>query len=411
MSKQTLIYPKKHPKILTVTRNILSFLIITVTVACSKNEVSTDYFGQPEPQSTPVIFGEGTISQKGRFEHGISFAPDNSELLLGILRADESGYILHSEKATNSWTSLQTFKPLENQTVFLPYFSPDGNSLLYAQSKDALDTNYVTDIWSLEKVNGTWSNPSKMQSPLSSDSREANASMTSDGTIYFSSNRNCEGKENCFTADLFSSKRVNHQYQTATEIAALNTASDEESVFISPEEEYLLFCRYTDNETSADLYISYRDYNNNWAAPQLLDPGINSADWDRRPFVSADNKFLFFTRLQSGEQGLIESDIYWVNTSKVFKPFVFNKPADIEAVVGEKFEVSIPEDYFKDINDAQLTVSSNAAAFDWLSFDSKTMKLSGLPTQAGEFELIFTAVDGFSNSTENILKLIVQPKK
>ncbi|MCG8697949.1 MAG: hypothetical protein MI922_07840 [Bacteroidales bacterium] len=156
-----------------------------------------------------------------------------------------------------------------------------------------------------------------------------------------------------------------------------------------------------------DLYISYRDVHNNWLKPQILDSTINSQDWDRRPFVTIDNKFLFFTRLQIGNKGLTESDIYWVNTSKVFKPFVYNRVPNIELQVGEKFELIIPTDYFKDVDDQELEVSINQNEFDWLAFDNKKMKLSGVPTKEGNFELIFTAMDRFSNKTQDKVKIKV----
>ena len=35
------------------------------------------------------------------------------------------------------------------------------------------------------------------------------------------------------------------------------------------------------------------------------------------------------------------------------------------------------------------------------------MKLSGLPTQAGDFELTFTAVDKFSNMTNDKIEITV----
>src|SRR5690606_23973237 len=176
-----------------------------------------------------------------------------------------------------------------------------------------------------------------------------------------------------------------------------------------PKEDYIVFCRYTDNETGVDLYISYRDINDNWIEPQTIDSTINSKDWDRRPFVSIDNKFLFFTRLQIGEKGLTESDIFWVNTSKLFKPFVYHSLSDTTVQVGEKFEISVPKDYFKDIDDKQLTYSVNQNQFEWLNFDREQMKLSGLPSTEGDFELTFTAIDKFSNRTDD--KIIITVEK
>lgn len=392
-----------------MTKIVLPLILVLLLISCKSSTESTDYFGQTYPDSIPVIFATNIVSMKGRLEHGISFTPDTRELVFGVLnKEDFSGEIFYSKKVNEKWTEPMVFEPLKNECVYLPYFSPNGKALLYTQSKPDRD-NVYTDIWMIEKINGDWVSPKIMQAPLSSASREANACMTYDGTIYFSSNRNCDGKENCHTTDLFYSKLMDNEYQSVDVISEFISSNDEESVFISPKEEYLIFCRHTDDETWADLYISYRDINSNWIEPQLIDSTINSKDWDRRPFVSIDNKFLFFTRLQIGEKGLTESDIFWVNTSKLFKPFVYNSLSDTTVQVGEKFEISVPKDYFKDIDDKRLTYSVNQHQFDWLDFDSKQMKLSGLPTVEGDFELTFTAIDKSSNMTDD--KIIITVKK
>lgn len=390
-----------------MAKRILLFTLVLLLIGCKPPAESIDYLGQTYPDSMPVIFAPGIVSMKGRLEHGISFTPDTRELAFGILSKDDfSGKIFYAKKINEKWTEPMVFELLENECVYLPYFSADGKSLLYTQSKPDTD-NVYTDIWMIEKINDDWVFPKLLQAPLSSLSREANACMTYDGTIYFSSNRNCYGKKDCHSADLFYSKLVDNEYQIADVIPEFSSSNDEESVFISPKEEYIIFCRYTDDETGVDLYISYRDINNNWIEPQLIDSTINSKDWDRRPFVSIDNKFLFFTRLQIGEKGLTESDILWVNTSKLFKPFVYHSLSDTTVRVGEKFEISIPKDYFKDIDGKQLTYKLNQNELDWLNFDSEQMKLSGLPPVEGGFELTFTAIDKSSNVTDDKIVITV----
>ncbi len=385
----------------------LPLIFIIGLISCKSSTESIDYLGQMQPDSIPVIFAPDLVSINGRLEHGLSFSPNMTELAFGILNKDDfSGKIYYSKKVDNNWTEPVIFEPLKKECVYLPYFSPNGKSLLYAQSKPYADNGY-TDIWMIEKTNDIWSSPKILQSPLSSTSREANASMTNDGTIYFSSNRNCEGKEDCHTADLFYSKLVDNEYQSADVISEFISPNDEESVFISPKEDYIIFCRYTDNETWMDLYISYRDINNNWIEPRIVDSTINSKDWDRRPFVSIDNKYLFFTRLQIGKNGLTESDIYWVNTSKLFKPFVYNPISDTTVNVGEDFEISIPADYYKDVDDKKSILSVNQNKIDWIEFDSENMKLSGLPAVEGDYELTISAVDKHLNKTENKIKITV----
>ncbi|WP_418360946.1 hypothetical protein [Sphingobacterium detergens] len=65
---------------------------------------SADYFGQACPDSIPVVFAPGTISVKGRLEHGISFTSDRRELAFGILKKDDfSGDIFYAKKINESY--------------------------------------------------------------------------------------------------------------------------------------------------------------------------------------------------------------------------------------------------------------------------------------------------------------------
>lgn len=382
-------------------KTFLSFIVVLVIISCKTNTVTVDYFGQIEPETNPIIFAEDIISVKGRFENGISFTPDRRELAFGILNKDDlSGDIYYSNKSDNKWNVPEFLEQLKNESVYHPYFSPDGKALLYSQSKTSTE-NWITDIWMLKKKNNLWVQQKKVHSPISTLVRESTACMTLDNKIYFSSNRNGNG-----LADLYYSSLENGEYSNAERIDSICSEKDEESVFVSANDSFLILCRYTE-ENGPDLFISYRDFKGTWMPPTLLDSKINTSDWERRPYVTIDNKFLFFTRQEFKEYNLIESDIYWVNTSKVFKPFVYNLIPVTSFQIGVKFELQIPVDYFKDIDDKQLTLSINQNEFDWLEFDSEKMILSGLPTLEGDFELIFTAIDKVANMTKDRIKITV----
>jgi len=376
-------------------------------MSCNPSTESSDYMGQAYPDTVPMVFAPDLVSVKGRFEHGISFTPDMQELAFGVLRnSDFSGLLYYSKKVDDGWTIPEIFKALKNESVYLPYFSPDGKFLLYTQSKSDTANSYK-DIWVIEKNDNRWSNPKKLKVPLNEQSSVSNACMSLDGSIYFSSNINCIGKDNCHTADLFCSKRIENQYQSVDEIHELNSPYDEESVFISPKGDFMILCRYVSDENGPDLLISYRDLNRNWTQPTILDLTINTTDWERRPFVSFDNKYLFFTKLFFDTRGLVESDIYWVNTKRVFKPFVFNPISELTITLGEKTQISIPSDYFKDIDDKKLRLSIGSKDLNWIEFNDEAMVLTMTPNQIGEFELIVTGTDNFSNMTESKVKVSV----
>lgn len=386
------------------------YLIVFVWLftSCKSGKELPLLFGQPYPGAVPTVFAPDVISVKNRLEHGLSFTADMKELAFGILDAQNyQGKIYYANKLEGKWTEPVLFKPLKGDNAFLPYFSPNGQYLLYAKGEFD-DFNFKTDIWLLEKEKGVWSNPQLLGAPINSASREANACMTYDNTIYFSSNRNGEQNEKSFGADLFFSTFEQGGYRKANKIAEISTLDDEESIFVSPDKEYMIFCRYADDVGGADLYISYPDVNNTWSKAQKVDPAINTADWERRPFVSADNQFLFFTRLQIRDEAIVESDIFWVNTSKLFKPYVYNPIADITVQSGKPFEITMVQDCFKHINDKDLTYEVQHQAGSWLHFDADKRILSADAAPLGQFEITFMAIDKHLNKSQHRFKLNVR---
>ncbi len=383
-------------------KRILPFIISIGLMSCDAKKATTDYFGQNEPETSPILFGEDIISLKGRLEHGISFSPDSKELAFGVLNKDDSGAIYYASKTYNKWSIPEVFEPLKNESVYLPYFSPNGKSLVYAQSRKGAE-HWITDIWLLKKNNNLWVQPKKVNSPISTLARESTACMTLENTLYFSSNRDGNG-----LADLYYSSPENGAYLNAERIDSICSEADEESIFIAADESFLIFSRYASEDNGPDLFISYRDSKETWTQPIPLDAIINSTNWERRPFVTLDNNFLFFTKMTFNDKGLADSDIDWVSTKKVFKPFVFNPISEVIIKVGKETKITIPHDYFKDIDDEIIALSSNQKDFNWMTFDTKTMVLTLSPNQIGGFEVIFTAMDSCSNTTENKVKIIVK---
>jgi hypothetical protein len=94
---------------------------------------------------------------------------------------------------------------------------------------------------------------------------------------------------------------------------------------VSADESFAILSNVTNNKTKSDLYISYRDTSNEWSNPTKLDSTINTNDWELRPFVSADNKYLFFTRISFEKGRFTESDIYWVSTERILRKTIFEK--------------------------------------------------------------------------------------
>lgn len=291
---------------------------MALTFGHIKGQGTVDYLGQNPPGDVPQVYAPNLVSVKNRIDYGVSFSPNGKELAFGVLDIkDESGQIYYSTWMNNKWTEPALASFLGNSSVYLPFFTPDGKSLLYTQSQQD-SANYITDIWIVNKRASTWEKPFKLPGSINSTTREGSVCITLNKTLYFSSGRDCMGKAYC-PASIYSSRLIGEKYQTAEKEAHLNINGDNESIFVSANESFAIISNVTKSSPNADLYISFRNQNNEWSSPAKLDSTINTSDWELRPFVTADNKYLFFTRMSFGKKGLNESDIYWVSIETILR--------------------------------------------------------------------------------------------
>jgi hypothetical protein len=316
---------------------------------------------------------------------------------------DTLNYILSTKKKNGKWTKPVRPDYIDNDSVFFPMYAPDGKTLTFTKRHS---TSMQTDLWYCELRDGKWSKPKRYSDCINSIYREGSSCLSIDNTLYFTTNRDtacgCCG-------DIYYSDIKDSSYTRAKIVDNVNSNFDEEGVYISPSEDYMIIQSWkTDFNTKHDLYISYRRKDGSWTKGSRLDSIINSIDLEQRPFVTYDNAYLFFNRFKLDTLFKpVESDIYWVSTQKIFKPFVYNPLYDITAKVGELIEIAIPDDYFKDIDDKQIRLSADLKGIVWLDFNKNKNVITGTPTQKGVYDIVFTAIDKYSNMTTDRIKLTV----
>lgn len=74
--------------------------------------------------------------------------------------------------------------------------------------------------------------------------------------------------------------------------------------YVSPDESYIIYAARNPAKYDFDLYISFSDQDGNWSEGISLGKEINSQYNEGNSFVTADTKYLFFSR---------KLDIYWVD--------------------------------------------------------------------------------------------------
>ncbi|MFQ5334939.1 MAG: hypothetical protein ACE5DN_02575 [Flavobacteriales bacterium] len=187
--------------------------------------------------------------------------------------------------------------------------SPDGKQIFIYKNIEGLTRS--GDIY-LSKLSssGRWSTPKPFGKTINSSYFETSASMSKDGKrLYFVSER----KGGIGQGDIYMAEKISkHEWSEAVNLGAeVNTAGDENSVFVHPDEKYLIFS--SDGRTSIggyDIYISLKK-DGKWSKPVNLGYPINTMDDNVHFTVRADGKKAYYSTYD--KDGFGNTDIFEID--------------------------------------------------------------------------------------------------
>ncbi|AZQ61862.1 hypothetical protein EI427_06300 [Flammeovirga pectinis] len=169
--------------------------------------------------------------------------------------------------------------------------SKEGSPLLYEAYLDSLDQWVSKAVTIDSSINFLH----KYITALSPDGITALSVIDESGTDFQLS-----------TLELEDSSWIEQEQIIIPNIQLLEQKSD---FFLSNSRKVMLMA-LTDNRTESvtNLYVSFKDENNRWSAPQSLGSSINTLGKETSPFLSTDEKTLYFS--STGHQGFGGSDIF-----------------------------------------------------------------------------------------------------
>jgi len=279
---------------------VLILPLITIISYSQNNQLNSAYLNQETPNDIPQIFAPDLISKKGDFEYPCSFSSDMTEMYFGVNMIHEKKqekYILQvKRKNDGTWSSPQKVS-FTGFSEMEPILSADNSKLFFSVLSDSKKYK-PHDIWYVNRENDGWGKPIKLNENINTKKYEYYASTTLNNKMYFTR----EGK-GIFSAELTDNEFTNVQL-LGPSINSLNFCTHP---FVSPDGTYLIFdSRERGGFGKADLYISFRE-NDHWGSPINLGNKINTSAIDFMPIVSPDGEYLFFCRKENNER-----DIYWV---------------------------------------------------------------------------------------------------
>jgi len=302
---------------LTLKNHIIkcSILVFVLFINACKTENSnkeensfstreSPYFGQKPPGLIPEIFAPGLVSIDGRYEFGISFAPDLNEIYFSAKEVDQTTVIYYSKVKDKKWSPIKKadFTKGEKDTEMKPFVSLIEDKI-YFTAYNAASRN--TKIWYVTRTKDSWSSAKKLESPINGD-RVFNLNQGKSGDFYYT---------NIAKRKMFYTNDVNSEF---SEVKELNIAFGIQG-FISPSQDYLVVNsknKEEDSREDSDIYVYFKEKDGTWSKPINLGKEVNSTFSETVPSITPDGKYLFFSRYNE-EGGL--SNFYWVSTENINK--------------------------------------------------------------------------------------------
>jgi hypothetical protein len=239
------------------------------------------YLGQKPPGMTPEVFAPGIVSTRAD-EYGLEVSLDGSEIVFA-----RGGAIMLAARNSDGTWELPAVAPFSGEHIDgEPCFSPDGRRIFFSSRRPRPNAKRSRNIWVSEKNDGGWGTAIPFDE-LPWDKTIHALSITASGNVY----------EDGIIRFPFLHGRYGPAEYLSPPVKGLFP-------FIAPDESFIVLSDRPPGRMDADLFISFRQRDGAWTQPVSLGEAINSRDYEGNSFVTADGRFLFFSRKQ---------EIYWMN--------------------------------------------------------------------------------------------------
>lgn len=374
---------------------LVSIFFALIINTCFSQPIPTDsmYLAQIPPTGTtpkrfflPVSAGSFTAER-------IAITNDGKEIYYSVVHSyypTAGDTIKYFRYSGNKWTGPFS---LYNSHI-APALSITGDTMYFQNNVVVYQT-----LFSVRNGTG-WSNPQRFLYSLNSAHY---FQVTNKGNYYVSSvsNPTIGGSDWC---KLF----INGADTSAVSLGLpLNSGTEDLDLFVAKDESYMIVVKYTGYATA--LYISYHKNNGGWTNPKNLGTTINFGLGSWGPYVSSDNKYLFYTA--GTNPNYSDTYIYWVRIDGLidslkhtnFIPYRKYTIPNQTDTVGKLFNFTLPDSIFVD-DDGNNTLTysatlvSGAALPSWLSFNPVTRTFSGTPASIELLSLKVIATDAANAS-------------
>ncbi|MCK9212237.1 MAG: putative Ig domain-containing protein, partial [Ignavibacteriaceae bacterium] len=373
-------------KIMRLLLVISMMVVSSISLYAQAIPPDSMYLGQTPPGDTPQIFNLPVNTGSFAAER-IAISKDNKEIYFSEVRSyypAAGDTIKYYSYSSSKWSGPFNLFP----GYLAPALSISGDTM-YFQNANILNNSAVYETFISVKNGLNWSNPQRILSNLNSAHY---LQVINNGNYYISSISAPTVGANDW-CNLF----INGTDTTAVSLGQpLNSGGDNLDFFISKDETFIILAK-------GGLHISYRKNDGSWTNPKSLGSKINFGLSMWGPYVSSDNKYLFYSTGTKADYS--DTYVHWVRIDGLidslkhtnFTPYLKNPIKNQIDTVGHSFNFAFPDSTFFD-DDANSTLTFTAKLSNggpwpsWLNFNSGTGTFSGIPTQAKVFPMMVTVI-------------------
>ncbi len=271
----------------------------------------------PEEEYFPAITADGAtflFTRRSRFRDPA-----------GRANKQEDFYVSH-KNADGNWSDAAPVAEINTSgNEGAPALSADGQYLFFTAceemlSNDARKTKGSCDLFLTKKVGDRFGPVRNLEMPINTGAWESQPSFSSDGrTLYFV--RAVTGSDGRRQRDILMTRIGDNSAWTEPVSVSdkINTAGDEMSVFIHPDDQTLYFT--SDGHPGMgglDIFLARRQPDGSWSEPVNLGYPINTGADENSLLVSPDGKLGFFASDRAGGYGQL--DLYQFELPESMRP-------------------------------------------------------------------------------------------
>jgi len=245
------------------------------------------------------MIGRGVVSTEA-VEFAWSESPDGREAYFNRAPPDRSSFAIYVTRRDGDTWSAPVVAPFSGTYLDAdPFVTADGERLFFSSNRPDTPGGEAGDfnLWVVRRAGDAWGEPERLPDPINGEGTEIYSTLTTDGTLYFNSDRSGERL-------VYRAAASGDGFATPELVAIPGPHGKRPSnPAIAPDGQSLVFVDTFDgNATSGDLFVTRRT-GTGWADPERLSGDFNSTQSDFAPCYSADGARLTFTSERPGVVG------------------------------------------------------------------------------------------------------------